>query len=501
MQELKDLIFIVNKRRLSKIENLDKTLISSKDTLFSKFYQGLAEGKYEDDDDAAKDLYNSTKSDYRYRQLKHRFRKRLLNTLYFLNINSDEKLSEQDKAYYDCLNRMHICNIVQKYGGLRSTTVSLIKDMYPTAEKNQFLEALVEYSYKLAIHYSLTGEEKKFKEEIAKYNLYKNQLDVIRNSVIIYYEVALLLYKNTYITNEHEKVILTKIEELEVLYKSYKVLTTYFNLTWIKLIYYDYTGDNKALLKESTIYLNNYKNHIPSGKISTYVSGIQIYRIKALLINRKYSEAIQSSEELKKSVLGSNWFLINELQVKAMLNSNQTQVARLLIQTIKKHEQYKSTAVILKERWQIYEAYVDLIEAYNVSQLPKYRIAKLYNILKETIKDKAGFNLSLKVLELISLLYKNKWIEFISKSEALYTYYKRHLSAKPFIRAKLFLKLIFKLEKNDFEYKNLLDCEEYLELKNNFTNHILHESEIINYDKLWEIILEILKNKDKYANK
>jgi hypothetical protein len=142
-----------------------------------------------------------------------------------------------------------------------------------------------------------------------------------------------------------------------------------------------------------------------------------------------------------------------------------------------------------------------LIEAYNINQLPKYRIAKLYNILKETIKDKAGFNLSLKVLELISLLYKNKWIEFISKSEALYTYYKRHLSAKPFIRAKLFLKLIFKLEKNDFEYKNLLDCEEYLELKNNFTNHILHESEIINYDKLWEIILEILKNKDKYANK
>jgi hypothetical protein len=45
MQELKDLIFIVNKRRLSKIENLDKTLISSKDTLFSKFYQGLYDGK------------------------------------------------------------------------------------------------------------------------------------------------------------------------------------------------------------------------------------------------------------------------------------------------------------------------------------------------------------------------------------------------------------------------------------------------------------------------
>ncbi len=497
MQELKDLIFIVNKRRLSKIENLDKTLISSKDTLFSKFYQGLYDGKYENDDVAANDLYGCDKTDYRYRQLKHRFRKRLLNTLYFLNINSDEKLSEYDKEYYECLSRMHICNIVQKYGGLRSTTASLIKDMYQVAEKNTFLDALVEYSYKLSIHYSLIGNEKKFNEEIQRYYKYNDQLNIIRRSTIVYYEVALLLNRNTYIKKEHEKIILAKIDTLNELYISYKSLTTYFNLTWLKLIYFDYTGSNKELLETSKTYLQNYKDHIPTGKVSTYVLGVQIYQTKALLLNRQYNEARKYAREIRDTITGANWFLICEYKFKALLNNQKIAEAKQVITTVKKHPQYRATNILTKERWMIYEAYVELYEAYINKHAPKYRIAKLNNELKETIKDKAGFNLSLRVLECIDLLYKNKWAKFIAQTEALNTYYKRHLNAKPFLRAKLFLKLVFSIEKYNFDYKRLEKCEEYIELKTNYHKHVLHESEIVNYDTLWKIILYFIKQQQQ----
>lgn len=498
MQDIKDLIFIVNKRRLSKIENLDKTLISSKDTLFSKFYHGLYEGKYENDDAAAKDLYGTDKSDYRYRQLKHRFRKRLLNTLYFLNINSDENLSEYDKQYYECLNRMHICNIVQKYGGLRSTTVSLINDMYPIAEKNMFLEALVEYSYKLSIHYSLTGNEKKFRKEIERYNTYNEQLNIIRKSVIIYQEVVMLLYNNTYITSEHEMVILNRINELQLLFNSCKVLTTYFYLTYITLIYNDYTGNNAELLSVSHDYLTNYKKYIPTGNVlSSYLSLIQIYYSKALLINRKYAEAVEFIQSIKKNVSGSNWFLISEFELKAHLNNKEIQASKHLINMVRKHPQFKANNILTKERWVIYAVYVDLYEAYLNKTQPNMRIAKLQNELKETLRDKAGFNLSLRVLEVLSLLSKGKWVDFIGKTEALNTYYKRHLNAKPFIRAKLFLKLIFNLEKFDLNYKKLTSLKEHDELKNDYAKHVLHESEIINYDTLWDIMLFIIKQNKK----
>ena len=309
--------------------------------------------------------------------------------------------------------------------------------------------------------------------------------------------MALLLNRNTYIKKEHEKIILAKIDTLNELYISYKSLTTYFNLTWLKLIYFDYTGSNKELLETSKAYLQNYKDHIPTGKVSTYVLGVQIYQTKALLLNRQYNEARKYAREIRDTITGANWFLICEYKFKALLNNQKIAEAKQVITTVKKHPQYRATNILTKERWMIYEAYVELYEAYINKHAPKYRIAKLNNDLKETIKDKAGFNLSLRVLECIDLLYKNKWTKLIAQTEALNTYYKRHLNAKPFLRAKLFLKLVFSIEKYNFDYKKLEKCEEYIELKTNYYNHVLHESEIVNYDTLWKIILYFIKKQQQ----
>lgn len=195
MNNLKDIIFIINKRKLSQIDIFDKTLISCKDSLFSKFYQGLADGKFNSDDEATHYLYGTDKTDQRFRQLKHRLKKRLLNTLYFLDINSNSTTSVFDKAYYECINRLHICNIVQRYRGLRATTTYLINETYPTEVKHQFVDVLTEFSYKLLMQYALIGNEKQFRAELKKYNTYTKQLLILRESSLINYESALIFQK------------------------------------------------------------------------------------------------------------------------------------------------------------------------------------------------------------------------------------------------------------------------------------------------------------------
>ena len=52
------------------------------------------------------------------------------------------------------------------------------------------------------------------------------------------------------------------------------------------------------------------------------------------------------------------------------------------------------------------------------------------------------------------------------------------------------------MEKKSFNYKNLANLKEYNTLKDNFKNQILNESEIIFYDKLWMMLLDILKKND-----
>lgn len=107
MEQLKELVNIVNKRKLSQVEILDKSLISRKDTLFSKLYNGIADGIVQTDDDAIDYLYNQTeqaqKERVNYRKLKSRFKTRLLNTLYFIDINNQ---SEADASKQ--IGRAHV---------------------------------------------------------------------------------------------------------------------------------------------------------------------------------------------------------------------------------------------------------------------------------------------------------------------------------------------------------------------------------------------------------
>jgi len=61
MEQLKELVNIVNKRKISQLEIFDKSLISRKDTLFSKLYDGIANGQIDSDEEAILYLYNTKK--------------------------------------------------------------------------------------------------------------------------------------------------------------------------------------------------------------------------------------------------------------------------------------------------------------------------------------------------------------------------------------------------------------------------------------------------------
>jgi len=53
------------------------------------------------------------------------------------------------------------------------------------------------------------------------------------------------------------------------------------------------------------------------------------------------------------------------------------------------------------------------------------------------------------------------------------------------------------MEKKSFNYKELNKQKEYILLKENYSHQIMHESEIVFYDILWEILLDILKTNDQ----
>ena len=53
------------------------------------------------------------------------------------------------------------------------------------------------------------------------------------------------------------------------------------------------------------------------------------------------------------------------------------------------------------------------------------------------------------------------------------------------------------MEKKSFNYKSLKHLKEHTLLNENFDNQIINDNEIIFFDQLWEIILDVLERNDR----
>jgi len=100
MEDLKEIVQFLTKNKTSKIEIVGQD--PNSDSLFNQFYNGLCNEEFEDDASAAKALYNSTPQDNRYIKLKYEFRKRVLNTIVFIDTNQSQ-FNETEKAFVSCL--------------------------------------------------------------------------------------------------------------------------------------------------------------------------------------------------------------------------------------------------------------------------------------------------------------------------------------------------------------------------------------------------------------
>ena len=117
METLKELVKVLNRKRLSKIDVFDKTFLNQNNTnLYYKLYEGLESGKITDDSSAAKYLYGSHDKDAKFRKLKSRFKDKILKSI--LLLNGDEVFNnERGKAYYESLTFNQTLEIIIQLTG------------------------------------------------------------------------------------------------------------------------------------------------------------------------------------------------------------------------------------------------------------------------------------------------------------------------------------------------------------------------------------------------
>ena len=497
MENLKELVNIINKRKLSQIEVFDKSLISRKDTLFAKFYNGIADGEIKTDEEALLYIYNSEKEATNYRKLKSRFKERLLNTLYFIDINHASEMDSSKKAYFDCMNRLYLSNILLRYAENRNASIQLIADSYSTAKKNNFFDILKEYSYKLLVHYGMKGDEKKYNEEYAAYLNYSKEYELEQKAQLIYTKVMMTMHFSKRNQEQKEKEVKECTEDIAKIVGEAKSLVVYFIYIRTLLFYYEILGDNKKINETCDDFLLNYKKYYSSILSENYLNTIQIYKLKSLFDLRNEQEALELIEKILPTSKGASYLAVKEFEMKILLSSKQTDKAKDVLHQIQTNSNYKSANTALKERWFIYNAYLEFMENYLKDGNYKFSLSKFSNDIPIATQDKSGFNLAARILSILFYIGRNDLDNAMQHIDALKIYQTRHLKDESNTRSNLFIKLLITMEKKSFNYKELKQMKEYNALKENYPHQIMHESEIIFYDILWEILLDIIKKNDQ----
>jgi hypothetical protein len=497
MENLKELVSIINKRKLSQIEVFDKSLISRKDTLFAKFYDAIAEGKIQTDEEAIAYLYGNEKEGTNYRKLKSRFKNRLLNTLYFIDINTTAESDSSKRAYFDCINRLYLSNILLRYAENRKASIQLIIEAYATARKNNFFDILKEYSYKLLVHYGMTGDEKKYNEEYPHYLHYVKEADLEQKAQLIYTKVVMTAHYTKRSQKEKETLIKEYVTEIKELVQESKSLVVYFIYKRTQLFYFEILGDNKSMNAVCDEYLRDYSMYYTSILSENYLNTIYIYKLKSLFDMRATEPALKLIHMILPDSKGVSYLAVKEFELKIVLNQKQTAKAREIITQVKSIPQYKNANAALKERWVIYNAYTEFLEHYLTQGNYKFGLSKFLNEIPNASQDKSGFNLAARILSILFFIGRNNLDNAMQQIESLKIYQSRHLKDESLIRSNLFIKLLLIMEKKSFNYKELAKQKEYLQLKEHYAKQIMHESEILFYDNSWEILIDILKRNDQ----
>lgn len=489
MDFLKSIVQIITHRKISKVEILDKNLISSKDSLLTQLYEGLVDDSFNTDVEAVQFLYGDTSdvSVKNFRQLKARFKKRLLNTLFFIDINNREYETDVQKSYFECIRSLQEINIIQKYGGNQQIVYEIITNNYNTALKYEFCDVLKQYNYNLIAYYSLKGNIAKHAECIENFHQYRNIQRNIEDAYILFSTIN--CYEGSTKTLSEEKIqqFQMRLDMIKPNSDSY-LAKCYIYLSQLSI--YESQHENKKLsllADEFILHLDTQDNAFRQ----SFKGVANMYKISTLLQLREYEKGLEYIDKNIHNLFGINWFEAMETKFKFAINLHNIELSESIIKEVCSNKSFNKLSPNISEKWYIYESYTIFYSSYLNDKKYKFNLGKFINQVPYYFHDKSGYNLSIIILQILFHLARNNRDEVLLLINSLRIYKTRYLKDDKQVRSIEFLKALFYLENSQLNKKKgnamLAMFEQHVPSNAYIFNH-----EIIAYETLLNIISDLL---------
>ena len=503
MKHLIEISRIVTKRKVRKIEIFDDQSLRHKKSKFNEFYEALRMSKFKSDRDAASLLYNCGPTDPKYRQLKSRFRKRLLNTLFFLDVNMPSA-SNYDRAYYSCNKDWTLVKTLIWYDAPH-TAAHLARQVLTTALKFKFADIIVNCSRTLREYAAENGDERSFETYDNHIKEYAHVLDAeiraeeLFQRVIMNYHLP--LSRNLGLAERIDSYC----EALVSLSEQYDSPSIFYNMYLVWMFRYEMLRDFEAMLEVCEQGEKYIEKH-PIYKQESKLIAFQTKKMSAYLHLLNYRDGRVTAEKCLNSFSegGDTWFTFMEYYFLLAMHTENYINAIAIFNRASDNSKFKKLDNIAQEKWNIFEGYVNYIiesEGRNnpVLQLQRKRSFRANKLLNSPVlypKEQRMFSVLMIILQILFLLERKSYIGLAERVDRLKKYANRQLRKEEFHRPVQFIRLLQQLNKAGFQLDDLSGIRKYydsLAERPFFYRGAISELEVIPYEQLWQRILAYLK--------
>lgn len=461
-----------------------------------ELFYGIQQGNYASDEQAAAQLYDSTPDDAKYKMLKSRLRRKLLNHLFFLDFSSNRfKISH--KYEQECLNLLHQARMLVNLGELK-TSERLLNKVLKIATEAEFTYIIISCLESLLFVYTQTGRH---------YLFYKHKEVLLHFRTIATYEqeaedyyntTKLELNKSVQARKEYLPKLVPILERLKKLWQQSHSFNSFEFYYKLNIFYQELTGDYKEIIKityESEYLFKEQRiNQIRFDH--RYNKYINVY---ACLRNKDFENGLQLAKAYIQAFdpSSNNWFAFMENYFLLAMHAKKYDVALQLYMEVDQNPFFSKITRMAKERWSLYRSYLYFVKPAE-ELITHFKYQTFIASVPEYSKDKQGFNVAILILQFLHYLRKRDTDGLLHRIEGLRKYAGAHLKDNFSDRTRVIFKLLMLVVKEDFQVSQCRKKGKYLYEKLQVISppgDAYAEIEIIPYEHIWEMILNILEIK------
>jgi hypothetical protein len=365
----------------------------------------------------------------------------------------------------------------------KAAGIPLCRATMRKAEKYGLYQVALDLSRELRNHYSLVDTNTNhYRFYTKKQREYQNELLWELEAEDVFYEFAFKQKKGFH------------IKDIECRLKGLNQLPAKgFWFHYVKFVcqasFHQFNRQEEAMLAtchEALKYFNNDKTLPYTVRFSFY------YRAIAVHLSRKEFPLAESliNKSLDGPAYGQhNWQIIMLHRALLGFHSGKPAIAldayRKAIKVPK-----KARTDQVEDQWRIVRAYLEL---YDVEAPGTWRLSRFLNSLQATNADKAGFQVSVKIVELMHFLKQREFEKYRYRCERLEAYIDHHLKGKELDRYIHFLRLLQCIVRGGFQQEEVIKKgNKYLKALKEESPRIgadVREVEIIPFEMLWEMAI------------